>query len=169
MKSLQESLFDKDLVTKELKFGDCYEFIHFDFQDNNVSYYLPSSYDLFNHIKLAQLKKKYEPADISNARYGPSWSDIKYNDIDKYIEPIKYIVSLINNIGITHLSLEDRGFIDEFRNLVKKEVEPYLKDTRVSFFVSLHWGDILVSIIDKKFNLKGNDFSHTMNLLFEKK
>lgn len=166
---LSESLFDTDLVTKELKFGDFYEFTRFNFEDNNVSYYSQSSYNSFNRIKLAQLKKKYPPADISKAQYGPSWSNIKYRDIDKYVEPIKYIVSLINNIGITHLSVDDSGFIDELRKLVKKEVELYSKDKKLMVSIYHQWGgNILVSINDER-NLRWNEYNLTMNLLFERK
>ena len=174
MKSLQESLFDTDLVTKELPgFGSYFEFTVFNFRDNNVYYTSPTPYNsIFSHFKLADLKKKYKPTDISNARFGPLWASFKYNEISAYVKPLEYIVSLINDVEIPDPDTFSKSyeFIDKLVSLLQEKIKPYMKDGKIRFnaYGSYGIGDRIVIGIEEV-GFRRRDDNYTMNLLFERR
>ena len=170
MKSLKESLFDNDIVEKEVCFGNYYKLVHFGFQDGNVYYTSQTPYNsMFSHIKWTGLKKKYKPADISNVQYGYSWMSIDYNEIKTYLEPLEYIVSFINSIEIASPDTftKQYNFIHEFGSLLEEKIAPYLKDKKIFFGTYGNGDDVVVSICDRGGH-RGGDV-YTMNLKFEKK
>ena len=171
MKSLVESLFDKDLIKRKVpSFGDYYEFEHFGFQDNNVYYTDKTPYNsMFSHFKLADLKKNYKPADISKARYGSVWSPIDYNEIKTHLKPLEYIVSLINSIEIPppDTYAKTYEFIQDVSNSLQEKIAPYLKDRKIQFYVRGYDSDITVCIKEVGFNRRVDDY--TMNLKFVRK
>lgn len=171
-----ESLFDKNIVENKYCFGNYYKITDFWFQDDNVMYNLNNlgqiPYDdMFSHIKLSELKKKYKPTDISKIQYGTWWHRIKYNDIKTCIKPLEYIISLINNIEIAppNTFTGDAEFVDEFARLLDNETTLYLKDRKIQFTAIRYYGrrDILVSIVDRGSHSK--DFDYTMELYFKEK
>ena len=171
MKSLKESLFDKDIVEKGICFGNYYELEHFGFQDNNVYYTSKTPYNsMFSHFKLADLKKNYKPTDISNVQYGPVWSRVDYDEIKTYIRPLQYIVSLINGIEIPSLEMFSRTneFINELSSKLRNKITPYLKDRKIFSTAYYSYGSIVISMVESGAH-GGRMDDYTMNLKFVKK
>lgn len=171
MKSLQESLFDSDIVEKGICFGNYYELEHFGFQDNNVYYTSKTPYNsMFSHLKLADLKKNYKPTDISNVQYGPVWSRVDYEEIKTYLRPLEYIVSLINSIEIRDLESFSRTneFINELISKLLDKTNPYLKDRKILFTAYYSYGSIIISMVERGAPRSRVD-DYTMNLKFVKK
>jgi len=83
MKSLKESLFDRDIVTKDILFGDVYEL-------QGISHYgeLTDILDLFSESKLKKAANGKIYKDVND------YVD-KYYNITGYKEKLKYIISII--------------------------------------------------------------------------
>ena len=171
MKSLKESLFDSDIVEKGICFENYYELEHFGFRDGNVYYTDKTPYNsMFSHLKLADLKKNYKPADISNVQYGTVWSKVDYEEIKTYLRPLEYIVSLINSIEILDLETFSRTneFINELNSKLLDKITPYLKDKKILFTAYYSYGSIIISMVERGAPRSRVD-DYTMNLKFVKK
>ena len=114
MKSLTESLFDKDLTSKDIKFGDKFKPV--------VVYGLQhGATPIFNMFVMSKLKKA--------APYKVDLSDVMgCQEFDKLREPLEYILSIVAELplkekfithdlgSIVYDSLLRDGFADLVRN-----------------------------------------------------
>ena len=110
MKSLQESLFDSDIATKNILFGDMLEF-------QCISHYgdLTDILDLFSEPKLKKAANGKIYKDVDN------YVD-KYYNITGYKEKLKYIISIILNLpwkSETIRSISPLAYHDEINSIFK--------------------------------------------------
>ena len=137
MKSLRESLFDKDLVEKDLPcFGDKYS-VHCvlvkddDYNRDGQSYATRNDeYKwLLNTVKLANLKKDIKnPIKIDNKKSDKIDGEymMGWRADEKFCELIGYIVSIINMQPLDDNQPNIINPID--MELLRKKLNPYLKN-----------------------------------------
>ena len=142
MKTLVESLFDKDLVEKDLPvFGDkytvrCVLVCDNDYSRGGQSY---STRDdeykwLLNTVKLAALKRDIKnPVKIDNKKNPKIDSEYitGWRADERFCEVIGYIVSIINANALVDYSNGGGNVINPINmNDLKKELYPYLKNMK---------------------------------------
>ena len=141
MKSLAESLFDKDLVEKEFTFGDHYRVkgvyvVDDDYKQGGQSYKTEKDDHawLLNTIKLNALKKKFHtPVEIDNR----SARDTDTREFlvgwpagEDFCKDIGYLVAAINTIPYVGKENDDYPHTGVLARDVYNTLSPYFKNMR---------------------------------------
>jgi len=182
MKTLAESLFDKDLVEKNVVFGDFYEvrnviIVDSDYQNKGSSYY--SKEDeykwVLNTLKMPALRHDVKtPVHISNfaeldfdTQYYGGWKAS-----DQICDLVGYLVAVINALPIdTKKEYPNFGIAAD---VLVDGVKPYLKNVSRgknswnsvnSYYMQVNKKGVLSFVI-----CRGNyDFNRTLTIIFDKK
>lgn len=109
MKSLTESLFDTDLVEKDIKFGDMYKPIWITSTYSNGPFLkITNMFNMSNLRKAAKGKKMDLSSVPQNSHYD-----------NKYLETIEMIAGLVADFPYKPKPYYDRDIIDTFKPLVR--------------------------------------------------
>ena len=114
MKSLSESLFDRDLIGKDIKFGDIYEPIWITSTNSDSPF--KKITNMFNMGKLRKegRDKKLDLSTVpQNSRYD-----------NAYLETIELIAGLVANITYNPNAYYDKDIINIFKPLARS---PYFR------------------------------------------
>ena len=164
MKSLQESLFDKDLVIKGLTVGDYYEPESFGFENSNIPLLNNWSYeDILGFIDASKLKKDYKPADLSNTTPGgwivrSSNLNYKYSDIKDFtiVKTLEYVIAFINACPCPSYELKT-GDLIRLNTYMTKQIQKYLKSPRIRIETIYRHDGLTFRIRGTKANERDND------------
>lgn len=137
MKSLRESLFDKDLVTKDVTFGGIFKWQ----EDTNNDYFFKGQSGL-------QWSKYLNPSKIKKDSKisGTTKNEIIYNGLLKLIEDIKFD----GNNMTTDL------FEDYITEMMKPYYQNFLSDTYKRAFVQIYKNSRF--IVGRELNMINGDF-----------
>ena len=121
MKSLKESLFDSDIIEKDLKFGDMYE---------PVEVLYPSTSDIkniSNMFVMSKLKKETHPLSLDGV-YG-------YDQFKKLLDFLPYVLSKIAEMPLEEkfISTKTDGNYINYEFLMKKMFKNYIRNIRTNF------------------------------------
>ena len=137
MKSLHESLFDKDLTSRNLPyFGEMYEvvrvnlinydYIHGGFlakQEEFLSW-------LKNTVRLPMLKKDFKPVKIDNKKAPVEYKEHMYDGLranQEICEIAGYIVSLVNLIPVDEKMIKEYPGFPMSPSTLGEKIKNYLK------------------------------------------
>lgn len=171
MKSLQESLFDSDLVSKDTG----YEYLYGLIQDASVS--TDWKVDYFNESKIKRefniISKKFPPKDWSNNKY-TSMKRFQQTPQNEILRELLYVIA--GNIKSTDISFTPNGEVDDmkleliFLNFIEKYIN---KSDKVNVLVlrnNIHKNTYLVTIKfsnDLTNRLPGSSIACTIRFVFD--
>ena len=109
MKSLVESLFDADLTSKDIKFGDMYNPVWITSTDSNNPFK-----KITNMFNMGELKKasKSKKLDLSSVQQNSHYDN-------KYLDTIEMITGLIMDFPYNPKSYYDSKIFDTFKPLAR--------------------------------------------------
>ena len=109
MKSLKESLFDKDLVEKDIKFGDVYKPVWITSTNRDAPFMRITTMFNMGKLKKAAKDKKLDLSEVpQNSHYD-----------DKYLETIEMIAGLVADFPYRPEPYYDKDIIDTFKPLAR--------------------------------------------------
>ena len=129
MKTLVESLFDKDLVTKRITIGDYFKLDSFGIRDGSQNTSKWAYSQILGRMNILKFKKDYPAADLSDVMPG-GYPGYKYSDVKEYTDGLEYFVSFLNDFDVI---INDRGEVDndEIKRLlveIRRKFDRYLKN-----------------------------------------
>ena len=137
MKSLQESLFDKDITSKNLPyFGEMYEVVRVNLinDDYNHGGFLAKQEEflswLKNTVRLPMLKKDFKPVKIDNKKAPVEYVENMYDGLranGEICEIAGYIVDLVNRIPIDEKMIKEYPGFPVSSSTLNEKFKPYLR------------------------------------------
>ena len=109
MKSLAESIFDKDLVEKDIKFGDVYKPVWITSTNRDAPFMRITTMFNMGKLKKAAKDKKLDLSEVpQNSPYD-----------NKYLETIEMIAGLVADFPYRPEPYYDKDIIDTFKPLAR--------------------------------------------------
>ena len=175
MKSLKESLFDDDLISREIKFKDLYKFDHFYFSGSNGGYYA------LDNLRISNLKKDFGriPSTISKADCTTQFptNDDKQTRNRLFIANVllylinEFDMSTRNDINFFKFYYDDKEVNETLRNVcgyLSKKLFVYRVGNRpvyINAYYDKNSKDITIMI--GKYQTRG--WNQSANFVFKKK
>lgn len=161
MKSLQESLFDRDLVQKEVPGHQLKDIVFFDGQwvyrlldKSNFGFKQPHILEIIDWGKVRKDLKKFQGDKIDLGLYAYASADqhnIRNTDTNKKTEAFAKLILSIPFVSEVHFGGYNSRFRDEFVQKLNEYILPSRKDfhfelttTRIGVIFTVHygpWGD----------------------------
>jgi len=143
MKSLSESLFDKDIIEKDLKFGDMYEPVE-------VSY--PSTNDIkiiSNMFVMSKLKRETHPLSLDGV-YG-------YDQFKKLLDFLPYVLSKIAEMPLEEkfISTKTDGNYISYEFLMKDMFKNCIRTNSSGLYFTMMIYDWKPILQIRKSNMRG--------------
>ena len=177
---ITESLFDKDIVSKDLKIGDLYELDRFYFGGDNDGYY---AFDIFSVKKLKLDFKKSNLQDVikywkPKSFYGVDDSDDRRNRNRPFI--INVLFHIINNYSINYSynkqSLYTYYGKDDVINNLLSNLSQYLLTTLLKYtdkatapYISGGWDERHEELFIRIGKYQTRGFNQYIKFIFKKK
>ena len=143
MKSLKESLFDTDLVQRELTvFGEKFAPFWVGFKDGEGSLNISRYNKCLGGLKIRELKKLCKPAPdkiMSEIIFPPEWQHIKYSDLvgasKDVANRLSLLVGFINSLYIGDIDFNSTQYLTNLCKRINEKLGGFINDKKVDLFI----------------------------------
>lgn len=144
MKSLKESLFDTDLVQRELTvFGKKFAPSWISFYDGLDTMNISRYNKCLGGLKIRELKKSCKPASdkiMSKFLFSPSWQHIKYSDLvgasKDVANKLSLLVGFINSLYIEDIVFNSTYYLSNLCKRINEKLKEFINDKKLD--LSIH-------------------------------
>lgn len=143
MKSLKESLFDTDLVQRELAmFGEKFAPSWIGFNDGEGSLNVSRYNKCLGGLKIRELKKLCKPASdkiMSEILFPPEWQHIKYSDLVETSKDaankLSLLVGFINSLYVGDIDFNSTHYLTDLCKIINEKLAEFINDKKVGLSI----------------------------------